>query len=71
MINQFRSLSIGNCRWNLLGHSAAVDTLNLDAEGCHLLSWDSQDNDRSLRLWNLTNGMIIIIKILAIHNLLN
>ena len=46
----------GNCRWTLLGHTSAVDMLNLDLEGTFLLSWDSDDNDRSLRLWNLSNG---------------
>ena len=54
------SISIlGNCRWSLIGHAAAVDTLNLDADGWNLLSWDSQDNDRSLRLWNLANGLFV------------
>ena len=50
-------LFAGNCRWKLLGHTSAADTLNLDGQGLFLLSRDSQDNDRSLRLWNLSTGL--------------
>jgi len=49
-------LVTGNCRWKLLGHTSAVDTLNVDGQGMLLLSRDSQDVDRSLRLWNLSTG---------------
>ena len=51
----------GNCRWKLLGHTSAADTLNLDGQGLYLLSRDSQDNDRSLRLWNLSTGSYFTI----------
>lgn len=58
---------LGNCRWKLLGHTSAADTLNLDGLGLFLLSRDSQDNDRSLRLWNLSTGSYLALSFASIR----
>ncbi len=47
---------LGACKWILEGHTAPVTRLRLDVEGGAFLSTDSSGRDRSIRLWNLTNG---------------
>lgn len=52
--------SAGACKWVLEGHTAPVTRLRLDASGGSFLSTDSSGRDRSIRLWNLTNGQLIL-----------
>jgi len=53
-------LVTGACKWSLLGHTAPVDFLRLDADGGCFLSADSKARDRSLRLWDLNKGNFIL-----------
>ncbi|XP_065205411.1 NACHT domain- and WD repeat-containing protein 1 [Planococcus citri] len=54
-------LITGACKWMLEGHTAPVTHLRLDAVGGAFLSTDSSGRDKSIRLWNLTNGELTAI----------
>lgn len=46
----------GNCKLKLLGHNAPVTRLKLDPTGKILLSGDANNQDNSIRLWDLSTG---------------
>lgn len=46
----------GNCKLKLLGHNAPVTRLKLDPTGKILLSGDKENQDVSIRLWDLSCG---------------
>lgn len=52
-------LVTGNCRSVLSGHNAPVTLLKLDPLGKILLSGDKDGRDKSIRLWELSSGMLI------------
>lgn len=47
---------LGNCKLKLLGHNAPVTRLQLDPTGKILLSGDLNNQDYSIRLWDLSSG---------------
>lgn len=49
-------LLAGNCKLKLLGHSAPVTRLKLDPTGKILLSGDMNNQDVSIRVWDLSTG---------------
>jgi len=55
------SVNSGTCKFSLAKHTAPVDNLRLDLTGARCLSWDSEGRDRSVCLWDLTNGMPLVL----------
>ncbi|RWS15232.1 NACHT and WD repeat domain-containing protein 2-like protein [Dinothrombium tinctorium] len=54
-------LSTGAKRHNLCGHSAPVDTLQVDEIGKNFLSFDSSGKDHSIRIWNAESGTCLAV----------
>ncbi|KAK9874009.1 hypothetical protein WA026_002362 [Henosepilachna vigintioctopunctata] len=54
-------LVTGNCRWSLSGHTAPVTMLKLDPTGFICLSADSENRDRSIRVWDINKGHMVSV----------
>ncbi|XP_014258640.1 NACHT domain- and WD repeat-containing protein 1 [Cimex lectularius] len=52
-------LITGNCRYVLRGHTSFCDSVRLCEEGRLCVSWSSAGLDRSIRIWDLSNGSLV------------
>lgn len=60
-------LITGNCRATFVGHNAPVTFLKLDPLGKVLLSRNQEGKDKSIRMWELNTGKIIINNLIKIQ----
>ncbi|XP_064641615.1 NACHT and WD repeat domain-containing protein 2-like isoform X3 [Lineus longissimus] len=52
-------LTGGQCKHTLTGHSGCPDKISLSDSGEFGISYDSTCNDRSVRLWDVKNGLCV------------